>query len=71
MKLLEESKIFSDINCTNIFLGQCPKTIVIRTKVDKWGLIKLTSLWKAKESIKIEKKRKGNLQNGRKYLQMM
>ena len=29
IKLLDEDigKAFSDINCTNVFLGQCPKTI--------------------------------------------
>ena len=46
IKLLEENigKTFSDINCTNIFLGQSPKAIEIKTKINKLGLIKLTSL---------------------------
>ena len=28
-------KIFSDINCTNIFLGQPPKAIEIKIKINK------------------------------------
>ena len=55
LKLLKEniSKIFSDINCTNVFLGQSPKAIEIKKKknVTKWELIKLTSFCTAKEAI--------------------
>ena len=42
---LEEntSKTFSDTTHTNIFLGQAPKAIEIKTKINKWDLIKLTS----------------------------
>ena len=29
------------INCTNVFLGQSPKAIEIKTKINKWGLMKL------------------------------
>ena len=45
IKLLEEnlSKVFSDINCTNVVLGQSPKVIQIKTKINKWNLGKLTS----------------------------
>ena len=37
IKLLEENigKTFSDINCTNVFLGQSPKAIEIKTKINK------------------------------------
>ena len=37
MKLLEESigKISSDINCTNVFLGQSPKAIEIKTRINE------------------------------------
>ena len=54
IKLLEEStgKTFSDINCTNVFLGQSPKAIKIETKINKWDLIKLTSFCTAKEIMK-------------------
>ena len=53
IKLLEEiiSKTFSDINHTNVFLGQSPKAIEIKTKINKWDLIKLTSFCTAKETI--------------------
>ena len=53
IKLPEESigKIFSDINLTNVFLGQCHKAIEIKTKTNKWDLIKLTSFCTAKEII--------------------
>ena len=57
-KLLEESisKTFSDINRTNVFLGQSPKAIEIKTKINKWDLIKLTSFCTAKETIKKKNK---------------
>ena len=58
MKVLEESigKTFSDINRTNIFLGESPKAIEIKTKINKWDLIKLTSFCTAKETIKKNEK---------------
>ena len=36
-QLLEENigKTFSDINCSNIFLGQCPKATDIKTKISQ------------------------------------
>ena len=53
MTLLQENidKIFSDINHTNVFLGQSPKAIEIKTKINKQDLIKLTSVCTAKETI--------------------
>ena len=53
IKLLEENigKIFSDINHTNVFLGQSPKAIEIKAKINKWNLIKFTSFCIAKETI--------------------
>ena len=50
---LEENfgKTFSDINCTNISLGQSPKAIEIKTKISQWDLIKLTSFCTAKKTI--------------------
>ena len=52
IKLLEESisKTFSDINRTNVFLGQSPKAIEIKAKINKWDLIKLTSFYTAKKT---------------------
>ena len=54
-------KTFSDINCTNVFLGQSPKAIEIKNKWDK--------LLYSKGNHK-KQKQKDNLQNGRSYLQM-
>ena len=53
MKFLEENtgKTFSDINCTNVFLGRSPKAIEIKAKGNKWDLTKLTSFCIAKETI--------------------
>ena len=37
IKLLEEniSKTFSDINCTNVFLGESPKAKAIKIKINQ------------------------------------
>ena len=53
IKLLKEiiGKTFSDINCTNVFLGQSPKAIEIKTKTNKWDLVKLKSFCTANETI--------------------
>ena len=39
---LEEitGKMFSDINCSGIFLGQSPKAKEIKAKLNKWNIIK-------------------------------
>ena len=70
MKLLEKniSKTFSDINHTNVLLGQSPKAKEI-TKINKWNLIKLVSFCTAKETI--NKIKKDILRNGRKLFQMI
>jgi len=51
IKLLEENtgKTSSDINCTNAFLDQTPQAIEVKTRINKWDLIKLTSFCTAKE----------------------
>ena len=53
--LLEENigKTFSDINSTSVFLGQSPEAIeiLIKAKINKLDLIKLTSSCTAKETI--------------------
>ena len=53
IKLLEENigKTFSDINLTNVFLGQSPKAIEIKAKINKWDLIILISFCIAKKTI--------------------
>ena len=45
-------KTFSDINGTDVFLGQSPKATEIKTKTNKWDQIKFTSFFTAKETIK-------------------
>ena len=54
----EYSKTFSDINHTNVFLGQSLKAIEIKAKINKWDLIKHTSFHTAKETIKKKKEKK-------------
>ena len=57
IKPLKENigKTSSDINCTNVFLGQTPKAIEIKTKVNKWDATKMISFGIAKETIKKKK----------------
>ena len=57
-KVLKEniSKAFPDIDCASVFLGQSPKAIEIKTKINKWDLIKLTSFYIANETIKKKKR---------------
>ena len=53
MKLLEENigRTLSDINCCKIFLNPPSKVTKIKTKINKWDLIKLKSFCTAKETI--------------------
>ena len=68
IKVLDENigKTFSDINHTNVFLGQSPKAIEI--KINKWHLIK-HQLLHSKGNHKQNEKKTYRL--GKKYLQMM
>ena len=52
IKLLEENicKTFSDINHSNVFLGQSLKAVEIKIKINKQNLIKLTSYVSSKSS---------------------
>ena len=65
IKLLEENigKTCPDINHSRIFYDPPPRVMQIKTKINKWDLIKLKSFCTAKEVI-------NNPQNERKYLQM-
>ena len=56
IKLLEKNihKTFSDINRT-LFLGQSPKAIEIKAKINKWDLVKLTHFCIAEETNQNEK----------------
>ena len=70
IKLLEENigRTLLDINRSNIFLDASPRVMGLKTKINKWDLLKLKSFCTAKETIT---KQKDNLQDGRKYLQKM
>ena len=59
MKLLEENlgKTFSDMNHSNVLLGQSPKAKEIKVKVNKWDQIKFIS--SAQYRMKGNMKRKG------------
>ena len=53
IKLLEEniSRTFDDINQSKILYDPPPRVMEIKTKVNKWDLIKLKSFCTAKETI--------------------
>ena len=65
IKLLEENigRTLDDINQSKISYNPSPRVMEIKTKVNKWDLIKLKSFCIAKETIN---KVKRHLQNGRK-----
>ena len=69
IKLLEENigRTLFDKNHSKIFFDPSPTVTEIRTKINKWELIKLKSFCTANETIN---KTKRQPQNGRKYLQM-
>ena len=68
-KLLEEniSRTLYDINHSKILFDPPPREMEIKTKINKWDLMKLRSFCTAKETIN---KIKSNPQNRRKYLLM-
>ena len=70
IKLLEKiiGKTLSDINQTNVFLGQFPKATNIKSKINKWDLIKLISFCTAKETTNKTKRQPTEWE---KILQMM
>ena len=53
IKLLEEniSRILDDISQSKILYDPPPRVTQIKTKVNKWDLIKLKSFWTAKETV--------------------
>ena len=70
IKLLEENigRTLFDINHSNIFLDLSPRVMEMKTKINKWDLIKLKSFCTAKETII---KKKVNLLIGRQCFQMI
>ena len=65
IKLLEENigRTLNDINQSKILYDPAPRVMEIKTKVNKWDLIKLKSFCTAKETIR---KVKRHPWNGRK-----
>ena len=57
-----------DVNHSNIFFSPSLRVMEMKTKINKWDLVKFKSSCTAKETIQ---KLKDNPQNGRKYLQTM
>ena len=57
-------KTFFDINCKNVLLGQSPKAIEIKTKINQWDLIKLRSFCTKKETNKQTKNEKKTYRMG-------
>ena len=53
IKLLEENigRTLNDINQSKIFYEPPPRVMEIKTKVNRWGLIKVKSFCTAKETI--------------------
>ena len=51
IKLLEENRILDDINQSKILYDPPTRIMEIKTKVNKWDLIKLKSFCTAKETI--------------------
>ena len=53
IKLLEENivRTLFDTNCSNIFLDPSPGVMEIKTKINKWDVIKLESFCIVKETI--------------------
>jgi len=54
IKLLEENigKTCSDFYCTNVLLGQSSNATEIKAIINQWDIIKLTSFFTAKETVK-------------------
>jgi hypothetical protein len=47
---MKVEKILEDIGTGEIFLNRAPMVCSVRSRINKWDLIKLQSLWKAKDT---------------------
>ena len=59
IKLLKH-RTLSDINCSSILFNPSPRIREIKTKINKWNLLKLKSFRKAKEIINKMKRQPTN-----------
>ena len=68
IKFLEENigRTLDDINQSKILYDQPPKVMEIKTKVNKWDLIKLKSFCTAKETISKVKRQPSDWENNSK-----
>ena len=57
MIYMMKPKAFSDLNHSDVFLGEYSKAIEIKAKINKWDLIKRTCFCTAKETIKKMKRK--------------
>ena len=64
IKLLEENigRTLFDINCSEIFFDPPPRVMKIKTKINKWDLMKLKSYCTAKETINKTKRQPSELE---------
>ena len=62
IKLLEENigRILSDINHSNIFFDPSSRIMKVKTKINKWNLLKLKNFCKVKETVNKTKKQPTN-----------
>jgi hypothetical protein len=53
LKLIEEKvgKTLEDMGAGEIFLNRTPTAYALRSRIDKWDLIKLQSFFKAKDTV--------------------
>jgi hypothetical protein len=70
LKLIEEKvgRSLEDMGTGGIFLNTTPMACAIRSRIDKWDLIKLQNFCKAKDTVN---KTKGNQQIGKRSLSIL
>jgi hypothetical protein len=58
VKLIEEKvgKILEDMETGEKFLNRTAMACAVRSRIDKWDLIKLQSSWKTKDTVNMTKR---------------
>jgi hypothetical protein len=64
-------KNLKDMGTGEKFLNRTPMACVVRSRIDKWDLIKLQCFCKAKESVNKKKKKKSQQQSGKGFLPIL